>query len=169
MKSMTTHETWAKRFAAVSVFNMILGTIWVAVPLLVDQRISRTIAGGSVGTWGYVGFFGFAIVGVLGFVAFATLYYMLPKLTGGTISSALAAGHLVLLEIGTVVATGMLSYAGYLGGITLLEGGTVQEVHEKIAWAVEPPPGPIAIFIGIAGLGALFGIINLVMAFREKG
>ncbi|MFQ5951570.1 MAG: NAD(+) synthase, partial [Candidatus Geothermarchaeales archaeon] len=63
---MASYELWAKRFGAVSLFNMLLAMAWVAIPLLVDTRISRTIAGGSVGTWGYVGFLGFAIVGVLG-------------------------------------------------------------------------------------------------------
>lgn len=167
---MADGDLWAKRFAYVSLFNMFLAVLWVLAPLVLDQRISRTIAGGSVGTWGYIGFIGFVMVGVLGFAALSALYYILPRTADRTISSSLAWGNLALLEVGTLGATFLLSLAGYLGGIVMLReqaAGTpfseiVAMVHERIAWTVEPIP-IIAIFVALAALGATLGVLNLAV------
>ena len=75
-------ELWAKRFAAMTFVNTIIAMAWMIFPLFIDQRISRTIAGGSAGTWGYLGFLLFSIVGVLGFAVFSLFYWMIPKITG---------------------------------------------------------------------------------------
>jgi putative flippase GtrA len=108
-------EIWAKRFGAVGLVNALIAIGWLLLPIAVDTRITRTIAGGSVGTWGFLGFLLFLIVGVLGFAAFASLYYIIPKATGGTINSVLAWLHLALLEIGTVGGTLLLGMPATLG------------------------------------------------------
>jgi hypothetical protein len=114
-------EIWSKRFGAVALVNALIAIAWLLFPIALDTRISRTIAGGSVGTWGFLGFLLFLIVGVLGFATFASLYYVIPKATGGTVNNILAWLHLVLLEVGTVVGTTLLGYAGYVGGVTMLD------------------------------------------------
>src|SRR5512136_581926 len=96
-------EVWSKRFGAVALVNALIAIGWLLFPIVLDSRISRTIAGGSVGTWGFLGFLLFLIVGVLGFATFASLYYVIPKASGGTVNNILAWLHLVLLEVGTVV------------------------------------------------------------------
>jgi heme/copper-type cytochrome/quinol oxidase subunit 1 len=165
-------ETWSKRFGAVSLVNALIAIGWLLFPIAVDTRITRTIAGGSVGTWGFLGFLLFLIVGVVGFAAFASLYYIIPKATGGTINSVLAWLHLALLEIGTVGGTLLLGYAGYVGGITMLDEidkGTAQKdipgmVHLKISFVVQP----IGVLALVAGLGVFLGVIALFLSYRRS-
>jgi heme/copper-type cytochrome/quinol oxidase subunit 1 len=166
-------ETWSKRFGAVALVNALIAIVWLLFPIALDTRISRTIAGGSVGTWGFLGFLLFLIVGVLGFATFASLYYVIPKATGGTINNILAWLHLVLLEIGTVAGTALLGYAGYIGGTTMLDEiakGTAEKdipgiVHVKIGFVVQP----IGILALVAGLGVLLGVIALFLTYRKHG
>ena len=165
-------ETWSKRFGTVALVNALIAIVWLLFPIALDARIARTIAGGSVGTWGFLGFLLFLIVGVLGFATFASLYCVIPKATGGTINNILAWLHLVLLEIGTVVGTGFLGYAGYIGGTTMLDEiakGTAEKdipgiVHVKIGFVVQP----IGILALVAGLGVLLGVIALFLTFRKS-
>jgi heme/copper-type cytochrome/quinol oxidase subunit 1 len=120
-----------------------------------------------------LGFLLFLIVGVLGFATFASVYYVIPKATGGTINNILAWLHLVLLEIGTVAGTALLGYAGYIGGTTMLDEiakGTAEKdipgiVHVKIGFVVQP----IGILALVAGLGVLLGVIALFLTYRKHG
>jgi|GEM_PF-5484573 len=168
-------EIWAKRFGTVALVNTVIGILWLVFPIFVDTRIARTIAGGSVGTWGYLGFLLFGLVGFAGFTGFAFLYYIIPKLTGGTVNNGLAWLHLILMEVGTLGATALLGLAGYIGGTTILQEtakGTAAKdipriVHSNIAFVVEPIP-TVAIFAGIAALGVLLGVIALFSAYRAK-
>ena len=166
-------ETWSKRFGTVALVNALIAIGWLLFPIVLDNRIAKTIAGGSVGTWGFLGFLLFLIVGVVGFAAFASLYYVIPKATGGTINSILAWLHLMLLEIGTVAGTALLGYAGYIGGTTMLDEiakGTAANdipgrVHVKISFVVQP----IGILALVAGLGVLLGVIALFLTYRKPG
>ena len=183
MQATKLFETWAKRFVTLSMINAILALIWLLFPLFYDTRISRTIAGGSVGTWGYIGFLGFIIVGCLGTATFGGLYYLVPKLTNGSINNLLSWLHMVLMEAGTLVTTGLLGAAGYIGGTTILDetarcntlsgtaktdclGGVSRLVHERITPYVTEPIPYVAVFAGIAGVGVLLGVVNLFMALR---
>jgi len=163
----TQPETWAKRFGAMALINLLISIVWAAVPVFIDNRISRTIAGGSAGTWGYLGFLAIIIGGFTGFAALASLYYIIPKVTGGNVNNVLAWLNLVLGEIGIVGLSALLGIAGYTGGILILQG-KASEVHAAIKWVVEPTPGPIAVFLVLAGLGALLGVIALLLTFRGK-
>ena len=166
-------EIWSKRFGAVALVNALIAIVWLLFPIAIDTRISRTIAGGSAGTWGFLGFLLFLIVGVLGFATFASLYYVIPKATGGTVNGILAWLHLVLLDIGTVAGTGLLGYAGYIGGTTILDEtakGTAAKdipgiVHLKIGFVVQP----IGMLALLAGLGVLLGVIALFLTYRKPG
>lgn len=168
-------EIWAKRFGSVALVNTLIAILWLVFPIFVDTRISRTIAGGSVGTWGYLGFLLFVVIGFGGFTGFAFLYYVIPKVSGRAVSNTLSWLHLVLMEIGALGTTALLGLAGYIGGTTILEEtakGTAARdipriVHGKIAFVVEPIP-TVAIFAGVAALGVLLGVIALFLAYRAK-
>jgi len=161
-------ETWAKRFGAMALINLLLSIGWTLFPLLVNRDISRYIAGGSAGTWGYLGFLAMLIGGFTGFAALASLYYVIPKATGGNVNNILAWLNLVLGEIGIIGLSTLLGVAGYVGG-QLIRAGRAAEVHANIAWfTTEPFPGPVAIVLGLAGLGAFLGVANLLLAFRSK-
>lgn len=154
---------WTRRFATIAGINALIAVGWLA-PLFVDPRISRTIAGGSVGTWGVLGFLLWIAVGVLGFAGFAVMHYITPEVTGETLSDNLAWANLALTEIGAVFATLLLGVAGYIGGTALLEGAGPGEVHERIAFVVEPVP-LVAVFAIIAGLGVIAGVTNHLRAY----
>jgi len=166
-------EIWSKRFGAVSLVNALIAIVWLLLPIALDTRISKTIAGGSAGTWGFLGFLLFLVVDVVGFATFAALYYVIPKATGGTVNNILAWLHLVLLEIGTVIGTGLLGYAGYIGGTTILDEtakGTAAKdipaiVHGKIGFVVQP----IGMLALVAALGVLLGVVALFLAYRRTG
>ena len=170
--SSSAPEIWSKRFGVVALVNGLIAIIWLLFPIVLDTRISRTIAGGSAGTWGFLGFLLFLVVGVLGFATFACLYYIIPKATGGNVNSVLAWLHLMLLEIGTVAGTALLGYAGYIGGTTILDEtakGTAERdipaiVHGKIGFVVQP----IGILALVAALGVLLGIVALFLTYRKS-
>lgn len=168
-------EIWAKRFGSVALVNALIGILWLVFPIFIDQRISRTIAGGSVGTWGYLGFLLFLIIGFAGFTGFAFLYYIIPRVTSGKINNLLSWLHMILMEVGTLGTTALLGIAGYIGGTTILEEtaeGTAARdipriVHSKIAFVVEPIP-TVVIFASLAALGVLLGVIALFLAYTTK-
>jgi hypothetical protein len=165
-------EVWMRRFGFVTLVNILISIGWLLFPIVLDNRISRTIAAGSVGTWGFLGFLLFLVVGVAGFGMFACLYYVIPKSTNGEVNSILAWLHLTLMEIGTLAGTTLLGYAGYVGGVIMLDEtakGTAAKdipaiVHPHIAFVVEP----IGILALITSLGVLLGVIALFLAFRKK-
>jgi hypothetical protein len=164
-------EVWSKRFGAVALINALIGIVWLLFPIIIDTRIAQTIAGGSAGTWGFLGFMLFITVGVLGFAAFASLYYIIPKATGGRVNNVLAWFHLALMEIGTVIGTALLGYAGYIGGTTILEEtakGTAARqipglVHQKIGFVVQP----IGIIALVTSVGVFLGVIALFLTYRK--
>lgn len=167
-------EIWSMRFGTVALVNALVAIVWLIFPVFVDTRISRTIAGGSVGTWGYLGFLLLITIGFGGFAGFAALYYIVPKGTGRPTKGILPWLHLTLMEVGTLGSTGLLGLAGYIGGTAILEEttkGTLAKdipriVHGKIAFVVEPIP-TVAIFTGLAALGVLLGVITLFLAMRR--
>ncbi len=156
-------ETWFKRFTYVFLFNALLAAVWTIPVLVPGLNISKTIAGGSAGTWGFVGYISFLVVGVgLMFVS-GLAYYEISKVTGGRPNDKLAWAHLILLEAGTLVATALLAVSGYQGGTMLLAKKPIPEIHESIVVYVVP----ISITIGMALLGSLAGIVNMAMALRS--
>lgn len=164
---MSTDDTWTRRFASVAGINALIAVGWIA-PLFVDPRISRTIAGGSAGTWGVLGFLLWIVVGCLGFAAFAVMHQVTPHVTGQELSDGLAWANLVLLEVGALFATLLLGVAGYIGGTALLEGATPGQVHQRIAFVVEPVPW-VALFAVVAALGVIAGVVNHLRAYLADG
>jgi len=165
----TSSETWAKRFGAIALVNALISIVWAIFPLFYDQNISRYIAGGSVGTWGYLGFLALIVGGFAGMVSMAFLYYIIPKTTGDSVNNILAWLNLVLLEVGILGLSTLLGLAGYIGGKMLFEKQSFSEIHKAIVWTVDWYGLPtVGIFLGLAALGALLGIINLFMAYRSK-
>ncbi len=63
----------------------------------------------------------FGLYGGLSMMLFATIYYMVPRLTGAPwASAALTMGHLALVAIGVLLATVALLFAGFAQGSGLL-------------------------------------------------
>ena len=116
---------WTKRFIAAPILQ---GAIIVALTafLVLSQisflkpEVSRVIAAGGAGTWFTFGYIIYIVIGVIGVAVSAIFYYyiegVLAKQYNSTIAKALACSHLILMNLGTTAATGMLMYAGYASG-----------------------------------------------------
>lgn len=152
---------------------LILIAILLYLAVFGVPKVSRIIASGSAGTWLTIGFTGFVLVGVIGTAVSALFYQHIEVGLGkpyANFGNLLAWLHLVLMNVGAVVAGGLMMYAGYIGGAGLLPtsvgGGGLNggEVHEILAGY----PLPIAIFMGIGAFGVLLGGIGYVTTWLWK-
>ena len=87
--------------------------------------MSRVIAAGGAGTWFTLGYVMYIVVGVIG-VAVSALFYLyiervLKKQYKEHSGARIAAWiHLILMNMGTTVAMGLLMLAVYTGGTAML-------------------------------------------------
>jgi hypothetical protein len=84
-------------------------------------------------------------------------------------AKGLAWSHLILMNVGTVAAMGMLMNAGYQAGAAMLPanvGGkdfTAGQAHEILAQFVEP----ISAAILLLTLGVLLGGLGFLLSYRS--
>jgi hypothetical protein len=137
------------------------------------QSPSKIIAGGSVGTWMLVGFFGHIVVGVVG-VAVTALFYHHVEIHRGSrmvgLNRLLAWAHLILLNVGAAGAPALLIIAGYAGGSHMLTSKTPPpavfgEVHQIVVGYVVP----IGAFMALGAIGVLAGGLAFARAWFSKG
>jgi hypothetical protein len=175
----------AKRFLGLGTFNVILSVIFTAVVL--DPFLCVSVSPGQFGchdnmvtswpgTWLFIGYFTWLIVGVLGAFGWAGLYYLGATLRGKTEVSALFSRlHMILFEVGVLGATACMAAVGYVGGGVIATGGGAAVAAEAIALDIFPPLSndsaslfndmPViveAAFIVVALLGVFLGILNYV-------
>ena len=161
---------WSGRFMAAAIVQG-AGIVALTAILVIGSTsfmkpdIARIIAAGSAGTWFTFGYLIYIVVGVIG-VAVSALFY---HLQGVRISKAFAWTHLVLMNIGTSSAAGLMMYVGYIGGAASLPqavgGGGLNpsQVHEIIAPFVEPIGASILVIL----IGVLAGGAGYLMAYRK--
>jgi hypothetical protein len=180
-KQQQESSPWTKRFIAAAIIQ---GAIIVALTAflvlsqisLLKPEISRVIAAGGAGTWFTFGYIIYIVVGVVGVAVSALFYYYIEKVLSKQydstrVAKALAWSHLILMNLGTTAATGMLMYAGYLSGAAMLplsvggKGFNQGQAHEILAPFVEP----ISIAILVLILGVLLGGIGFLLMYKSKG
>lgn len=164
-------NTWSARFMTAAIIQGAAIVALTAVMVLgqtsfMKPEVSRVIAAGGVGTWFTFGFVIYIVVGVIG-VAVSALFY---QLLGAKISNTLAWAHLVLMNVGTTAAAGMMMYAGYIGGAAALPqavggaGFDPGQVHALIAPFVEPIGASILVLL----TGVLAGGAGYLIAYRKR-
>jgi hypothetical protein len=85
-------------------------------------------------------------------------------------AKALAWMHLILMNIGTSVAMGLMMIAGYLGGASMLpisiggKGFNSAQAHEILAPFVEP----ISMAILVILLGVIAGGLSFLLVYKSK-
>jgi hypothetical protein len=170
--------TWARRFMAAAILQgaIITGlTVFLVLgqAAFMKPEVSRVMAAGGAGTWFTFGYMMYIIVGVMGVAVSALFYHYLENVLGKRIrrsAKALAWGHLVLMNIGTSAAMGLLMYAGYLGGASMLpvnvggQGFDAGQAHEILVSFVEPIS--VAILVMVASVVA--GGIGFLLAYRSS-
>jgi heme/copper-type cytochrome/quinol oxidase subunit 1 len=172
-------NVWTKRFIAAAIIQ---GAIVVALTafLILSQisilkpEISRVIASGGAGTWFTFGYMMYIVVGVIGVAVSSLFYYYLERVRkvqyNTTFGKALAWMHLVLMNIGTSVAMGLMMIAGYLGGASMLpisvggRGFNAAQAHEILAPFVEP----ISVAILVILLGVIAGGLSFLLVYKSK-
>ena len=160
-------DTWARRFMAAAIIQgaIIVGLtafLVLSQVSILKPEVSRVIASGGAGTWFTFGYLSYIVVGVIGVAVSSAFYhYMAGSFT--RIASVLAWVHLILMNVGTSAAAGMMMYAGYQGGAAMLpvaiggRGFDAQQAHSIMAPFVEPIGGSIlAILAGVIAGGAAF-------------
>ena len=177
----------AKRFLALGTFNAILSVVFTAVVL--DPFLCVSVSPGEFGchdnmvtswpgTWLFIGYFTWLIVGVLGSFGWAALFYLGDMLRGKTeINTFFSKVHVLMFEVGVLGATACMAAVGYVGGGVIATGGGAAVAAEAISLDIFPPLSnntssilndmPVVIeaaFIVVALLGIFLGLLNYVSA-----
>jgi len=177
----------AKRFLALGTFNVILSVIFSAV--ILDPYLCVSVSPGQFGchdnmvtswpgTWLFIGYFTWLIVGVLGSFGWAGLYYLGDTLRGKTeVNAFFSRVHVIAFEVGVLGATACMAAVGYVGGGVVATGGGAAVAAEAISLDIFPPltndttsvfnDMPVVIeaaFIVVALLGIFLGILSYLNA-----
>ena len=157
-------ESLSRYFFYVGLFNMVVAAA-ATVPVLIPQLGLPLKLQIWPGTWMFVAYFSFLIAGVAGFVVWSLIYYLLPRLFGKQkLSRFLSFFHLVAFESGVFGATALMGiYPGYWGGTYIHDGFGQFVVTRIIEWAVIP----IGIFVAIALIATLTGVLNVILSSPE--
>jgi hypothetical protein len=102
-------------------------------------------------------------------------YYYIKRVQGkqynaSRVTKVLAWGHLILMNAGTTAATGMLMYAGYVSGASMLpvsiggKGFNRGQAHQILSPFIEP----ISVAMLILLLGVLLGGIGFLLIYKSK-
>lgn len=174
---------WAGRFIWAAIIQ---GLIAVIITLLfIDPTTlfngsglyysaSRVVAGGGGGTWLFVGYISFMVVGVIATAVTAIFYFYIEGVMGKVykgFTNYLAGAHLVLMTAGVDAAMFIMMRGGYLAGWAAApanQGGgglTGLQIHEQVLGSL---PYPIGIFVALAALGAILGGLGFVIRSRQK-
>jgi len=181
----------AKRFLALGTFNVILSVIFSAV--ILDPFLCVSVSPGQFGchdnmvtswpgTWLFIGYFTWLIVGVLGSFGWAGLFYLGDTLRGKTeVNAFFSKVHVIAFEVGVLGATACMAAVGYVGGGVVATGGGAAVAAEAISLDIFPPltndttsvfnDMPVVIeaaFIVVAMLGIFLGILNYLSAKSSR-
>ena len=168
---------WSNRFIFAAIIQGAIATV-LTIPIVlpwVSPAVSQVIASGSAGTWFLVGYVMYITVGVIA-VGLTALFYHhfeinLGKSFKGLVGNTLGWVHLIFMNVGAAVASGLLMYGGYFGERGLMptsEGGLAQTtgwVHVNTLSALIDPTGYALI---VCGIGVLAGGLGFLVAFLRK-
>ncbi len=180
METYTENLIWTKRFITSAIIQgaIIVGlTVFIILGeiSIIKPGVSRVIASGGAGTWFTFGYIMYTVVGVIG-VAVSALFYLylervLKKQYGDYRGAKVAAWiHLILMNLGTTAAMGMLMFAGYAGGAAMLpvsvggQGFNAGQAHEILAPFVEPIAASILVLI----FGIICGGVGFLIVHGKK-
>jgi len=167
---------WTKRFMSASVVQgaVVVGLTFFLVlgQLYVKPEVSRVMAAGGAGTWFTLGFIMYIVIGVLGVAVSSLFYHYLEVIMAARIRkipNLLAWAHLVLMNVGTAATMGLLMYAGYLGGASMLpanvggKGFDAAQAHELLG----PFTIPISVSIIVLLVGVTAGGLAFILTYRR--
>ncbi len=167
---------WAGRFIWASIIQGLLAVAWTL--FIIDPYISyspsKVIAGGGGGTWFFVGYIVYLLIGVVAVAVTAIFYFYIEQVQHKAykgLTSALAWAHLLLMNVGVAGAAFLLMYGGYVAGVAaapVSSGGgglNAGQIHVQILGGLVDP---IGLLVGAAALGAILGGLGYIFAERKK-
>lgn len=167
---------WAGRFIWASIIQGLLAVLWTL--FIIDPYLtygpSKVIAGGGAGTWFFVGYVSYVLVGVVAAAVTAIFYFYIESVLGkvyGGLTSYLAWGHIILMNVGVAGASFLLMWGGYTAGVAqapVSSGGgglTTGQIHVQI---LSQLVNPVGYFIVMAAAGAILGGLGYILAQRRK-
>lgn len=173
-------NSWTKRFIVAAIIQ---GAIIVGLTAFIVMgdglgvnvpQVSRVIAGGGAGTWFAFGYVMYVVVGVIGVAVSALFYHYLEqnmqRYYRGKLSRVLAWIHLILMNVGSSIAMGMMMYVGYVGGGSMLsesvggKGFDAEHAHLLMG----PFVNPIGMAILVILAGVLAGGLGFVLVYRQR-
>ncbi|MEM3185421.1 MAG: hypothetical protein QXQ39_01910 [Conexivisphaerales archaeon] len=172
---LQTQGKWVSRFIWTGIVQgaiAVVATALIVDPLNLYYSPAKVIASGGAGTWLFVGYVLFLVVGVIATPVTAMIYYYIENVQGKVyrgFSSYLAWAHLLIMTISVDVSMFLMMWGGYMAGwaaAPVNQGGggyTALQIHEKILGQLVDP---IGLFALLAAFGALLGGIGYIA--REK-
>lgn len=150
------------RFFQASLIHGIIAAVWTGLWVIPELNLTKIVSAGYPGTFHFMAYIAYFCIGFLATAAFGAAYYLIPQIANKPLySDKLALGHFVLMNLG-VVASWLLAIVGTSGG-TLLRAKATAAIHPTIVVFSEP----ITFFLALGVLGALVGILNLILTSTE--
>jgi len=167
---------WTGRFIWAAIVQGLLAVVWTL--FIIDPYLpyspSKVIASGGAGTWFFVGYISYLIVGVVAVAVTAIFYFYIESVQGKIfkgLTSYLAWAHLLLMNVGVAGAAFLLMWGGYEAGVAaapVSSGGgglTAGQIHVQILSGLV---NPIGLLVAVAALGAVLGGLGYILAQRKK-
>jgi len=171
MKPQQIQGKWAGRFIWAAVVQ---GLIALIVTILIVEPVSifniswyyspsEVIAAGGAGTWMFTGYILYLVIGVIAIAVTAIFYFYFEGVMGKVyhgLTSYLAWGHYVLMNVGVAGSMLLMIWGGYRAGVAAAAtssgglGWTSLQIHENI---LGPLVNPIAGLVVVSAIGALLG------------
>jgi hypothetical protein len=152
-------------FVYLTIFN-VFAAVAFTTPVIIPQLAFPLKLTIWPGTWMFIAYFVFLIVGVLGTLGWAVLLDLVRRITGvESCDRFLAITSLVLVEVPVYTQTSLMFTAGYIGGTYAF---ATQVGSSLITYIIGPLVIPIGVSIFIYLVGTLLGLMNVVLILSDR-
>ncbi len=157
-------ERLVRYFLYITIFN-VFAAIAFTTPVIIPQLAFPLKLTVWPGTWMFIAYFVFLIVGVLGTLGWAVLLDLIRRITGAeSCDKFLAITSIVLIEVPVYTQTSLMFTAGYIGGSYAFVGQVGSSI---ITYIIGPLVIPIGVSIFIYCIGTLLGLMNVLLILSE--
>jgi hypothetical protein len=151
-------------FVYVTIFN-VFAAVAFTTPVIIPQLAFPLKLTVWPGTWMFIAYFVFLIVGVLGTLGWAVLLDLVKRSTGvRSCDKFLAITSIVLIEVPVYTQTSLMFTAGYIGGTYAF---ATKVGSSLITYIIGPLVIPIGVSIFIYCVGTLLGLMNVLFILSE--
>jgi len=152
-------------FVYITIFNVFAAIAFTA-PVIIPQLAFPLKLTVWPGTWMFIAYFVFLIVGVLGTLGWAVLLDLIRRISGvESCDKFLAITSIVLIEVPVYTQTSLMFTAGYIGGSYAFVGQVGSSI---ITYIIGPLVIPIGVSIFIYLIGTLLGLMNVVFILSDR-